>query len=65
MAGFDCAVIGGGLAGLNVALQLGRLGRRVVLIDRKVSLSTGVHTTGIFVRRTRKTLTCPRTASDR
>ncbi|HVJ86735.1 MAG TPA: FAD-dependent oxidoreductase, partial [Caulifigura sp.] len=52
MPGFDCAVIGAGLAGLSVALKLGRLGRRVLLIDRKTSLSSGVHTTGIFVRRT-------------
>jgi len=52
MAEFDCAVIGAGLAGLNVALSLGRQGRRVLLVDRKASLSTGIHTTGIFVRRT-------------
>jgi flavin-dependent dehydrogenase len=49
---FDCAVIGAGLAGLNVALRLGRAGRRVLLVDRKASLSSGIHTTGIFVRRT-------------
>lgn len=52
MASFDCAVIGAGLAGLNVALKLGRLGRRVLLVDRKATLSSGIHTTGIFVRRT-------------
>lgn len=52
MSAFDCAVVGAGLAGLNVALELGELGRRVLLIDRKRSLETGIHTTGIFVRRT-------------
>jgi len=52
MSEFDCAVVGAGLAGLNVALELGQLGRRVLLIDRKRTLETGIHTTGIFVRRT-------------
>ncbi|QDT54680.1 Putative oxidoreductase [Caulifigura coniformis] len=52
MADFECAVIGAGLAGLSVALKLGRQGRRVLLVDRKASLSDGIHTTGIFVRRT-------------
>jgi flavin-dependent dehydrogenase len=56
---FDCAVIGAGLAGLNVALRLGRLGRRVLLVDRKASLSNGVHTTGIFVRRTLEDFSLP------
>jgi flavin-dependent dehydrogenase len=56
---FDCAVIGAGLAGLNVALRLGRGGRRVLLIDRKASLSSGVHTTGIFVRRTLEDFNLP------
>jgi len=52
MAEFDCAVVGAGLAGLNVALVLGRRGRRVLLVDRKGTLEAGIHTTGIFVRRT-------------
>lgn len=52
MAEFDCAVVGAGLAGLNVALSLGRRGRRVLLVDRKATLEEGIHTTGIFVRRT-------------
>lgn len=48
----EVAVIGAGLSGLCAALSLARLGRRVVLIDRKDSLTQRVHTTGIFVRRT-------------
>ena len=59
MFSFDCAVIGAGLAGLNVALKLGRLGRRVLLVDRKATLSSGVHTTGIFVRRTLEDFSLP------
>ena len=59
MFSFDCAVIGAGLAGLNVALKLGRLGRRVLLVDRKASLSNGIHTTGIFVRRTLEDFSLP------
>lgn len=45
-------VIGAGLAGLHCARLLGRQGVRVLLADRKESLSSSVHTTGIFVRRT-------------
>jgi flavin-dependent dehydrogenase len=48
----DIAVIGAGLAGLEVARLLANRGLRVVLIDRKASVADGVHTTGIFVRRT-------------
>jgi flavin-dependent dehydrogenase len=59
MSRFDCAVIGAGLAGLNVALRLGRLGRRVLLVDRKRDLATGIHTTGIFVRRTLEEFSFP------
>ena len=49
---YDIAVIGAGLAGLQCARLLAARGLRVVLIDRKVSLSAPVHTTGIFVRKT-------------
>jgi flavin-dependent dehydrogenase len=45
-------IIGAGLAGLHCARLLGRRGLRVLLVDRKDSLNTSVHTTGIFVRRT-------------
>ncbi len=45
-------IIGAGLAGLHCARLLGRQGVRVLLADRKESLSSAVHTTGIFVRRT-------------
>ena len=59
MSEFHCAVIGAGLAGLNVALSLARRGRRVLLVDRKRSLDQGVHTTGIFVRRTFEDFSLP------
>lgn len=45
-------IIGAGLAGLQCARLLGRRGLRVLLVDRKESLGTSIHTTGIFVRRT-------------
>ncbi|HEX7155288.1 MAG TPA: NAD(P)/FAD-dependent oxidoreductase [Thermoanaerobaculia bacterium] len=48
----DVAVIGAGLAGLQCARLLASRGLRVLLIDRKPSLATRVHTTGIFVRKT-------------
>jgi flavin-dependent dehydrogenase len=49
---YDTAVIGAGLAGLHCARLLASRGLRVLLIDRKRSLADGIHTTGIFVRRT-------------
>lgn len=48
----DVVVIGAGLAGLTVAQRLAEAGLRVQLVERKPSLTYGVHTTGIFVRRT-------------
>jgi flavin-dependent dehydrogenase len=49
---YDVAVIGAGLAGLQCARLLAARGLRVLLADRKRSLSAPVHTTGIFVRKT-------------
>lgn len=49
---YDVAVVGAGLAGLQCARLLGSRGLRVVLLDRKPSLTEGIHTTGIFVRKT-------------
>ena len=52
MDNFDVTIVGAGLAGLQCARLLGRSGMRVLLIDRKSSLTRSIHTTGIFVRRT-------------
>lgn len=49
---FDVVVVGAGLGGLQCAKLLGSHGVRVLLVDRKLSLTGAVHTTGIFVRRT-------------
>ena len=49
---FDAVVVGAGLAGLQTARLLARRGARVLLADRKASVDSAVHTTGIFVRRT-------------
>src|SRR4030095_14037216 len=52
MEHYDVVIIGAGLAGLHCARLLGRRGLGVLLVDRKESLDTSIHTTGIFVRRT-------------
>jgi flavin-dependent dehydrogenase len=52
MKDYDVVIIGAGLAGLQSARMLGRRGLRVLLVDRKTSLDTSIHTTGIFVRQT-------------
>ncbi len=52
MKAYDTIIVGAGLAGLQCARLLGRQGLSVLLVDRKNSLDTSVHTTGIFVRRT-------------
>lgn len=49
---FDITVIGAGLAGLQCARRLAQAGFSVALLDRKARLTEGIHTTGIFVRRT-------------
>lgn len=49
---FDAVIIGAGLAGLQCAKLLARRGAKILLVDRKSDLRAGVHTTGIFVRKT-------------
>lgn len=48
----DVLVVGAGLAGLECAKGLSRLGLSVILADRRKRLDRGVRTTGIFVRKT-------------
>jgi glycine/D-amino acid oxidase-like deaminating enzyme len=48
----DVLVVGAGLAGLHTARRLAHRGLTVTVVDRRRSLSTGIRTTGIFVRRT-------------
>ncbi|MFG1947812.1 FAD-dependent monooxygenase [Nonomuraea sp. NPDC048826] len=48
----DVLVVGAGLAGLNTARLLALRGLNVMAVDRRRSLSAGIRTTGIFVRRT-------------
>ncbi|NUR87229.1 MAG: NAD(P)-binding protein, partial [Nonomuraea sp.] len=48
----DVLVAGAGLAGLNTARLLALRGLSVTVVDRRRSLSAGIRTTGIFVRRT-------------
>ena len=52
MRDFDVVIIGAGLAGLQCARLLSRRGAKVLLVDRKIDLAKGIHTTGIFVRKT-------------
>jgi flavin-dependent dehydrogenase len=48
----DVLVVGAGLAGLHTARLLARRELNVMVVDRRRALSTGIRTTGIFVRRT-------------
>jgi flavin-dependent dehydrogenase len=48
----DVLVVGAGLAGLHTARLLALRDLDVLVVDRRRSLSTGIRTTGIFVRRT-------------
>jgi flavin-dependent dehydrogenase len=52
METYDVTVVGAGLAGLHTARLLAGSGLRVLLTDRKGRLDQGIHTTGIFVRKT-------------
>jgi flavin-dependent dehydrogenase len=59
MEQFDVVIIGAGLAGLQCARLLSSSGLRVLLADRKATLSHSIHTTGIFVRRTLEDFAIP------
>ncbi|MFB4287337.1 FAD-dependent oxidoreductase [Nonomuraea sp. ATR24] len=48
----DALVVGAGLAGLSTAQLLARQGLDVLVAERRRTLTTGIRTTGIFVRRT-------------
>ncbi|MCD9189521.1 MAG: NAD(P)/FAD-dependent oxidoreductase [Pyrinomonadaceae bacterium] len=52
MKRFDVVIIGAGLAGLQCAKLLSQKGAKILLVDRKTDLAKGIHTTGIFVRKT-------------
>ncbi|MFC4009917.1 NAD(P)/FAD-dependent oxidoreductase [Nonomuraea purpurea] len=52
MQSVDVLVVGAGLAGLHTARLLALRDLKVMVVDRRGSLSTGIRTTGIFVRRT-------------
>ena len=52
MKKYDVVIIGAGLAGLQCAKLLSRCGAKILLVDRKSDLAKGIHTTGIFVRKT-------------
>ena len=52
MKNFDVVIVGSGLAGLQCAKLLSRRGAKILLVDRKTDLTKGIHTTGIFVRKT-------------
>jgi flavin-dependent dehydrogenase len=59
MESFDVTVIGAGLAGLELTKELSAKGLSVLLVDRKTDLSTHIHTTGIFVRKTLEDFSIP------
>ena len=49
---YDVVIVGAGLAGLYAAKLLSQKQISVLLIDQKKDLAQGIHTTGIFVRKT-------------
>jgi flavin-dependent dehydrogenase len=59
MKSYDVVIVGAGLAGLQLSRLLAEHHLRVLLIDRKTSLTGAVHTTGIFVRRTLEDFALP------
>jgi flavin-dependent dehydrogenase len=59
VSAYDVVVVGAGLAGLETARRLGERGLRVLLADQKADVGRGVHTTGIFVRRTLEDFALP------
>jgi flavin-dependent dehydrogenase len=59
MQPFDVVVVGAGLAGLQCTRLLAGHGLSVLIVDRKQSLEQGVHTTGIFVRRSLEDFSLP------
>ncbi len=56
---YHAIVVGAGLAGLQCTRLLAGHGLEVALVDRKQSLAEGVHTTGIFVRRSLEDFALP------
>ena len=52
MKTYDVVIVGAGLAGLQCAKLLASRGAKILLVDRKTDLTRGIHTTGIFVRKT-------------
>ncbi len=52
MKTFDVVIVGAGLAGLQCGKLLSRRAAKILLVDRKTDLAKGIHTTGIFVRKT-------------
>jgi len=59
MKRYDVAIVGAGLAGLQLSRLLAENHLRVLLIDRKTSLTQSIHTTGICVRRTLEDFSLP------
>jgi len=59
MKSYDVVIVGAGLAGLQLSRLLAERQLRILLIDRKTSLTQAVHTTGIFVRRTLEDFALP------
>ncbi|MEV6305427.1 NAD(P)/FAD-dependent oxidoreductase [Actinoplanes sp. NPDC051861] len=52
MRSFDVVVVGAGLSGLHTARLLAERDLNVLVVDRRRTLTAGIRTTGIFVRRT-------------
>jgi flavin-dependent dehydrogenase len=55
----DVLVVGAGLAGLHTARLLALQGLDVLVVDRRRTLTAGIRTTGIFVRRTLEDFALP------